>query len=255
MGGGNTPKLRSLEDKLFFILLFTRLYPLEIVLGWWFDVSEATACRWIHRLLPVLNQTLEYQHMMPKRGKGRSLEEIIAEYPDLRGVLTDGMEQPIRRPKNPDKQTDNYSGKKKRHTNKHVVITHPKTTTILYLSHPAEGKTHDKTIMDDCCLTAKTNQIVVGGDKGFQGLRVGHAKIITPTKKPKGKELTESQLNQNHAFGSIRTEVEHAICGLKRSHLAAEILRQTKTGFIELSTMAAAGLHNYRVSMRPSYSH
>src|SRR5437588_8166824 len=64
----------------------------------------------------------------PKRAKGRSLEEIIEECPELKewGVRTFGTERPIRRPKDEEKQKTAYSGKKKRHTNKHVTITHPK---------------------------------------------------------------------------------------------------------------------------------
>lgn len=56
--------------------------------------------------------------MRPKRAKGRSLEEIIEAFPELQelGVLIDGTERPIRRPKEPTKQKEDYSGKKKRHS-------------------------------------------------------------------------------------------------------------------------------------------
>ena len=66
-------------------------------------------------------------HVRPKRATGRSLEEIIEEFPELQelGVLTDGTERPIRRPKDEAEQKEHYSGKKKRHTSKHVTITHP----------------------------------------------------------------------------------------------------------------------------------
>jgi hypothetical protein len=78
----------------------------------------------------------------PKRAKGRSLEEIIEGCPELKelGVLTDGTERPIRRPKDEEKQKTAYSGKKKRHTNKHVTITHPKCMDYEH-RHPVKVRT------------------------------------------------------------------------------------------------------------------
>src|SRR5205085_2162824 len=80
-----------------------------------------------------LDAALGQSHVRPKRAKGRSLEEIIEEFPELKelGILTDGTERPIRRPKDDIEQKEHYSGKKKRHTSKHVTITHPKTQRIL----------------------------------------------------------------------------------------------------------------------------
>lgn len=248
-GGGKTPKLRSTHDMLLFILVYITLYPLQLVQGFWFDFDEATANRWIHRLTPLLNQALDYDHVLPKRSRGRSLDEIIAEYPDLKDILLDGIEQPVRRPKDKAKQQRAYSGKKKRHTKKQVAITHPHTQTVIYLTPTYPGKEHDKTIIERQDLRASP-QIAVGGDKGFQGLVLGEAKIVTPTKKPKGKELPDSIKVQNQAFSSIRIAVEHAICGIKRSHIASDIYRNIKEGFDNDSFLAAVGLHNFRVKYR-----
>jgi len=39
-GGGNKPKLTSTQDKLLFILLYFKLYPLQIVMGMWFGIDD-----------------------------------------------------------------------------------------------------------------------------------------------------------------------------------------------------------------------
>src|SRR5437588_3672750 len=132
-GGGQKGALKDPADKLLFILVYTRVYPLLIVQGMFFGMAESKACKWVGLLLPVLDATLGEIHMRPKRAKGRSLEEIIEEFPELEelGILTDGTERPIRRPKAAVQQKEHYSGKKKRHTSKHVTIVHPKTQRIL----------------------------------------------------------------------------------------------------------------------------
>lgn len=248
-GGGNTPRLQTTRDKLLFALIYIRLYPLQVVQGLWFDLDESNANRWIHRLIPLVNQALDYEHVLPKRGRGRSLDEIIAEYPDLKDILLDGVEQPTRRPKDRDRQKEKYSGKKKRHTKKQVVITHPNTQAIIYTTPTYPGKAHDKTIIESQDLRASPD-ILVGGDKGFQGLEIDEAKIITPTKKPKGKELPENIKKQNQAFSSIRISVEHAIGGIKRANIASDIYRNMKKDFDDTSFLTAIGLHNFRVKYR-----
>src|SRR5437879_11830226 len=109
-----------------------------------FGMAESNACKWVGLLLPVLDATLGEIHVRPKRARGQSLEEIIEEFPELEelGVLTDGTERPIRRPKDEAEQQEHYSGKKKRHTSKHVTITHPKTQRILAVREEAPGMKH-----------------------------------------------------------------------------------------------------------------
>jgi hypothetical protein len=41
------------------------------------------------------------------------MEEFLQRFPDVKEVILDGTERPIQRPKNPEKQKEHYSGKKK----------------------------------------------------------------------------------------------------------------------------------------------
>ncbi|MBK9713852.1 MAG: hypothetical protein IPO81_21515 [Kouleothrix sp.] len=59
----------------------------------------------------------------------------------------DGTERPITRPKDPDEQSAWYSGKKKRHTVKNVLLG-AATGTVPFLSDTYEGGRHDKPIAD-----------------------------------------------------------------------------------------------------------
>lgn len=118
-GGGRHATLVSLEDKLLFILIYVRMYPLLFMQGLMFGIEEGNTCIWVHRLLPLLDKALGFTHKRPDRRKrGRNLEELLRDFPELKklGILGDGVERPTRRPKDYERQKKQYSGKKKRHT-------------------------------------------------------------------------------------------------------------------------------------------
>lgn len=56
---------------------------------------------------------------LPER-KLDSVEAFIERFPEVKRVMMDGTERPIQRPQDPEKQTLNYSGKKRRHARKYL---------------------------------------------------------------------------------------------------------------------------------------
>jgi hypothetical protein len=261
-GGGQKGAIPEVADKLLFILVYTRSYPLLFVQGLLFGMAESKACTWVGVLLAVLDAAMGEIHVRPKRATGRSLEEIIEEFPELKelGVLTDGTERPIRRPKDEAEQQEHYSGKKKRHTSKHVTITHPKTQRILAVSEEAPGTKHDKKILDEAQLSC-TTALQVRADSGFQGLSIGNAEIIIPFKRKRKKkgepkdELTEQQKEANTLLSKARISIEHSNAGFKRNQSVTALLRNTREGMSDSLALVAMGLHNLRVSMRASYQY
>ena len=83
-GGGQKGAIPDIAYKLLFILMYTRIYPLLIIQGMFFGLAESKACKWVGLLLPVLDASLESVHVKPKRARGRSLEEVLQEFPELR---------------------------------------------------------------------------------------------------------------------------------------------------------------------------
>lgn len=260
VGGGRKGVLPEGADKLLFILVYVRVYPLLFVQGMLFGMAESNACTWVKVLLPVLSEALDQNQVRPKRARGRSLEEIIKEFPELKvlGILTDGTERPVRRPKEVTRQKEEYSGKKKRHTKKYVTFTHPKTQAILAVSEEAPGSKHDKKIVDDAQLSC-TSQMLVQADTGFQGLEIGAAVVVTPIKRKRKKkgepkdELTPAQKAHNTTLATARIAVEHSNAGFKRNRSLADVLRNTRAGTSDLLALVAMGLHNLRVLLRPGY--
>jgi hypothetical protein len=179
------------------------------------------------------------------------LEELLRDFPELKelGILGDGVERPTRRPKDNEKQKSQYSGKKKRHSRKNIILTNPNTTEVLFLGKTQDGSMHDKKALDEEELET-TIPVKLGFDLGFEGLEIANAQVVLPWKKPPKKELTEPQKQQNTCFARRRIRVEHAIAGMKRNRSVQDIYRNIKEGTDDLFMSVACGLHNLRVAYR-----
>jgi DDE superfamily endonuclease len=126
------------------------------------------------------------------------------------------------------------------------------TTTsnrVLYLSETFEGKEHDKTILleSDIKFNKEIEALV---DLAYKGLSIKNVTIIIPEKKPKNKELTESQKESNKQKSKIRVRIEHAISGVKRLHILKHKLRMKKYEQHDLVMLLGCGLHNFRCTNR-----
>ena len=61
------------------------------------------------------------KQVLPER-KINSIAEFLEKFPEVKEIIIDGTEGPVQRPKDAEKQTEHYSGKKKRHTRKRVHL-------------------------------------------------------------------------------------------------------------------------------------
>src|SRR5438309_9341170 len=59
VGGGCKGRLEPPEDKLLFLSVYLKTYPLPAVMAELFDLSQPRVNYWIHRLLPVLRLALD----------------------------------------------------------------------------------------------------------------------------------------------------------------------------------------------------
>ena len=67
VGAGCKGRLEQPEDKLLFLLVYLKTYPLQAVMGELFDLSPPQVNYWIHRLLPVLRSALDDLGVLPER--------------------------------------------------------------------------------------------------------------------------------------------------------------------------------------------
>ena len=184
-GGGVKEKLRADEDKLFFILVYQKTYPLQTMHGLQFGLSQPQTNYWVHRLLPILRESLAELGMTPERDPQVVAESVLVNEsaPDL---LIDGTERRRQRPKEAQKQVDHFSGKKKAHTDKNVLLANTHSRKVVYLSPTEMGKKHDKKIADENAI-AYPPGATLGKDTGFQGYEPKGVLTFQPKKSQRAK--------------------------------------------------------------------
>jgi hypothetical protein len=247
-GGGRSGSLRLPADKLLFILVYQKTYPLQTMQGLQFGLSQAQSHYWIQRLLPFLQRTLTELGLEPARdaqqlSHSESLQQTPAD------LLLDGTERRIQRPQDAEEQTAHYSGKKKTHTDKNLVLVNASTDQVIYLGPTTEGKTHDKKAADEAAIVYPRGSSL-GKDTGFQGYEPPGVVTFQPKKKPTGQPRAESDKLLNRILSGVRIAVEHVIAGVKRCRIVKDTLRNTKQGFSDLVMEVACGLHNLRTAAR-----
>ena len=181
------------EDRLLFILTYLKTYALQVVQGRLFGMVQGKANQWIHVLLPVLLAALRALGDAPARSLSALAQRLGVSEADARTVVApleeesapdrrpsrragvppfahDGTERRIVRPQDPAEQPESYSGKKKDHTVKNVLLVNA-LLTILFLSDTYGGRTHDQVHCGSHSLPAPGREPVVAGS----GLPVVHA--------------------------------------------------------------------------------
>jgi hypothetical protein len=243
---GNAGVLSTPKARLFFVLFYFKCYPLQEVMGVLFGLSQPQVCLWIGRLTPLVNAALGKELVLPAR-RPADLDTLLAEIPELRLLVLDGAERPIRRPKDKQSRKDDYSGKKKAHRKKNLLISSEKR--VVYLGPTSAGSVHDKKLADESGLTYPSDALVVK-DTGFQGYEPPDCDTLQPKKKPRGRELHPIQKTINQVISRARVTVEHAIAGVKRCRIVADTFRNWRQGMVDQVMLAASGLHNLRVAAR-----
>ena len=245
VGGGDKGKLPGTREKLFFLLFYFKCYPLQEVMGTFFGLSQGQVSHWVGVLTPMVNAALGRELLLPAR-RPAELDELLEENPELL-LLIDGTERPIRRPKNPAHQKQDYSGKKKGHRKKNLLLAGGKK--VVYLGPTSPGSVHDKKLADESALTYPKGALLVG-DSAFQGYKPVGVTTWTPKKKPRSRELFESEKARNRFLGGLRVGVEHVIAGVKRCRVVLDTFRCWRKGLVDEVMLAASGLHNLRVAAR-----
>ena len=184
-GAGPKEKLQTVADKLLFILVYQKTYPLQTMHGLQFGLSQPRTNYWIHWLLPLLQQTLAEMGMSPERDPAAVANSpLVSESaPDL---LIDGTERRRQRPKDVQKQAEHYSGKKKTHTDKNILLANSHTKKVVYLSPTESGKKHDKKIADENGIVYPQGA-TLGKDTGFQGYEPAGVITFQPKKSRRAK--------------------------------------------------------------------
>jgi hypothetical protein len=267
--GGGAQFANSLPDRLLMLLFYYRLYLTQEFMTLLFKAqAKSVICRSIQLMRPVFETVLpvpeqarrrilclaEKEQQRRKKRIG-NIEEFREAYPELSFII-DGVEQPKRKPKVPAKRKSDYSGKKKRHTLKQLVIGTP-SGIIIDQSPSTGGRPHDfKLFKDDHAARGISNQfkdyrVTLCGESGFDG--IGAMGLpVTVRLNEKGRRnhpLSREQKKLNRLRSSTRIKIEHTFSRRKKYQIAADIYRNRDEDCDQTMNIVA-GLVNLRAYER-----
>jgi hypothetical protein len=224
-----------LPDRLLMLLIYYRTYTTHAFLGFLFGVDDSAVGRNINPLQPLLADIFR----IPER-------RIRLDPEEMRELFFDTTERPARRPEAG--QRAYYSGKKRRHTIKNQVVVarrtkppgrgaKPRRLRIAAVSVSFPGSVHDKKVYDRTRAVCPSDARRTG-DTAYLG-----TPLETPTRKPRGGELTAAQKARNGRISRRRVVVEHGIGKMKVWRVTAERYRNPNRRHT-LIMKNIAGLHN-----------
>ncbi len=150
-------RLSKLAEQMLLCLIHYRTYASQAFVGLLFDISSPTVWRRVRAMTTVMAG----HFAMPERRIKLSAQERN----DLLYPVTDGTERPVQRPGTPSRRKARYSGKKKRHTASHRIITDDRKR-ILAVGPAQPGRKHDRRIYDEARVD-KPPGVPVPGDPGY----------------------------------------------------------------------------------------
>jgi hypothetical protein len=238
-GGGRPTKL-STNEQICLCLFYLRQMPTFQVLGILFGVSKTEANDTFHDWIPILREILPSSLLEQVSNNESDLlfvQELLTNF----RLLVDSLEQPIYRNSDQKEQQKYFSGKKRQHTLKSLMIGIPEGKDIVEVEVGVPGPTADINLFRKSQGKFDKSQ-PFAGDKGFQG----GENITTPHKRKPKRELSQQQKDENKARSSNRIFIEHLIRLLKIFRIARDRFR-LKLETYEQIILTVCGLVRLRI--------
>ena len=253
--GAGYPFKLSLQDRMLMLIIYYRLYITSTLTGVLFDLDQSNVLKDIHKLEPLIKESLPLpQKLHDKAKRLQNIEEIEVLFPGFK-AFTDATEQEIPRPKNKQKRKTHYSGKKKRHTVKTQLTVNTKGL-IIHKSPHVRGSTHDYALYKHSHpkLPSKVQSCL---DLGYLGIKNDYPNLncVLPIKKKnpgrgkvgvKAQELSVEQKAFNRELASERVVVEHTNSRVKKFLIWGGEFRNRPKRY-DVMTDIVPGLVNFRI--------
>lgn len=118
---------------------------------------------------------------------------------------------------------------------------------VVFLSATYEGSVHDKAIADGQGWQFPSG-ILLHQDLGFQGYAPEGVIVQMPHKKPRTRELTEAQKQENKQKSAVRVKIEHIIGRVKIYRIVKDRIRMYKQGLKDLVMEIACAINNFKLT-------
>jgi hypothetical protein len=249
-------ELPSAAHHLFFVLTYLKENPTQEFHGAIFDLSQESVSGIIKDCLSALNETMRLKKLLPCSDGSdypnflKSLKERFVDNPNftIQDNLMDCTEIEVQRPLDKGEQEDNFSGKKRYHTVKKLIIS-LFCGYITFASHHFAGAVADKKVADLEELKFPKDTYL-WTDLGFVGFQNSDIQLVIPHKKNKHEELSTEQKTDNQIIASFRIRNEHSIGGMKRCRIVKDVIRIHDSLKRDMIFNTCAALQNLRTVFR-----
>jgi len=218
-GEGQHRRLPAHEEILLTVI-WLRHYVTQEALGYFFGVSDSTAKRATERVLPVLERMGRdtMRQPPPSRRQRYRVAEALHAYPELADLddetrVVDSYAQRVQRPQDHREADRPYAGKKKAHTVKTQVVVTLDNGDVHGVTPGVPAPVADPTLPRQSGVLARaTPDDSLMGERAYRA--VGN--VVTPRRKPCGKEQPPKDMAFNRAFARARIIAEHFIRDLRQ---------------------------------------
>ena len=228
--------------KVLMTMIYLRHNVSHTVVGALFDFSADVSEDAFAEVLPILRDLFPKEKWEAEKRHRGTASKWNPEQVD--GLIIDSFETPVSRPSLNDRQKRTYSGKKKQHTIKSQVVTDG-AGEVLDIDAGSCGPKSDIKLYEESKLKQKLPAALrdkpVLGDKAYADQK--HPEITTPTKKPKGGELTPEQKQRNKEISKRRVRVEHGIRRVKGFRILRDQYRMARGIFPTVASAVVGLIH------------
>ena len=248
--GGGAKRRYALREQLLMTLVWLRLYLTCEAVGVLFAVDKSTVSRYTRPLLQLLQD--QGQDTLGWPEEARALLDGADGADGADGVaIIDATEQRVERSRDNATQKAHYSGKKKAHTRKTLLIVN-EHGRLRYVSAAVPGAIHDLTLLRQSgTLEEIPADLSLMADSGFQGLQkdVPARSVALPYKGSRTHPLTPERKLHNAHLSRIRIVVENTLAEMKHFRILADVFRHPLTLYDGIF-MSIAGLVTRRADQR-----
>jgi len=230
--GGGAKRRYALREQLLMTLVWLRLYLTCEAVGVLFAVDKSTVSRYTRPLLRLLQD--QGQDTLGWPEEARALVDTADDARDVGDVdgvdgvaIIDATEQRVERSRDNATQKAHYSGKKKAHTRKTLIVVNERGR-LRYVSPSVPGAIHDLTLLRQSgALEEIPPALSLMADSGFHGLHndAPARSVALPYKGSKAHPLTPEQKLHNALLSRVRIVVENTLAEMKHFRILADVFR------------------------------
>jgi hypothetical protein len=220
------PPILGLFKSVVIALTYMRRNRVQVELAETYDVSQSTISRAITSVTPLVDKVL------------RRYVPTADELDERTQYIVDGTLLPCWSWAS---HPELYSGKHKT-TGMNVQVACTLTGDLAWISDPIDGRRHDTYCLSESGAMVALDPGSWVGDKGYVGNN-----MITPIKKPKGRDLLDWEKEFNSQINKVRWVIEQVIANFKTWRIMHTDYRRL-IGTFGTTISAVIALHFYAMA-------